>query len=158
MVFNTSSANFDIDQYPVVLMKYRTDSEEAQLNVEFVSDSATVNGTYDQTGDGQWQKVVFDLEEIKGDLESLSVDTDNDQCVVFYPFGESVGQQYDVQYIGFFQSMEDANAFDEQEQEEYLKEDITSVDYQEGTEEIVQGYLDDAEPKGSGNSQYGKHC
>ncbi len=145
--FNTSSANFDIDQYPVVLMKYRTDSEEAQLNVEFVSDSTTVNGTYDQTGDGQWQKVVFDLEEIKGDLESLSVDTDNDQCVVFYPFGESVGQQYDVQYIGFFQSMEDANAFDEQEQEEYLKEDITSVDYQEGTEEIVQGYLDDADQR-----------
>ncbi len=124
------SPDFNVKDYPIMVIRYRT-------NMVTTDQTVPINAglKLDQTGEyercwgltadiinnGEWRKAIFDLSEFDGyyggnaKFENVSADSGVKYIRMplwAYSAGNNISKEYfDIEYIGFFQHIDDANVY-----------------------------------------------
>ena len=156
--FNMTALNVNAEDYRVLKMEYRTNSDQSVFAPYAVTRKDTFpckeGEEVSLNGNEEWQEVILDLEALLAEgVCALYEENYETLCIRFDVFGTgkvelTQPQYFDIRYVGFFPTVEQAESFDIIQQEEYLKK-YTGADvvYEPVTDEILDKYMSAADQK-----------
>ena len=156
--FNMTALNVNAEDYRVIKMEYRTNSDQSVFAPYAVTRKDTFpckeGEEVSLNGNEEWQEVILDLEALLAEgVCALYEENYETLCIRFDVFGTgkvelTQPQYFDIRYVGFFPTVEQAESFDIIQQEEYLKK-YTGADvvYEPVTDEILDKYMSAADQK-----------
>lgn len=142
--WNTTNLGFELKDYPIVQIYYKTNGQVGATGSSVVTN--LVNNVLPEeaemlTADEQWHTATVDLTAM-ADEEGWFYNQGEVSNVIYRiaPMGTAAeeGDYFDISYIGFFKTVEQAEAFDLEQQKEYLTTDCAEeLFYEEATQEVV---------------------